>query len=421
MSRLLSKKGGWALLTRPSILLLIFITLLGVLGSRLIAENPSDIVGAPFARPIWWGGNLSTSKSVSLSSIDGATASDFDGFAPQNISFDDAGTYFVWDESPPAIFALEGEVTSANRSTISVTLKTPTSEFLLAELSGQDKYWLNLDARDMIFKRNLDLPLIGRGTDILFADKGQYGIRVSGSDGFKLKLTLKGQKQGLLGTDQRGRDVFSLLLHGIGTSLTVGICATMAATLLGLGFGLTAGYVGGLVDAVIMRVVDILLAIPTLPILMVLANVWGKGLLSLVLTLSIFSWMGTARSVRALTLSARESPWVEGLKALGAKRSYILWRHLVPEAAPVVLANIALGVPGAVLAEAGLAFLGLSDPRLVSWGRMLHEAHSFGAFTEGAWWLILPPGIGIVALCLIFMDIGRFLEEKIDPRLKGNA
>ncbi len=150
---------------------------------------------------------------------------------------------------------------------------------------------------------------------------------------------------------------------------------------------------------------------------MVLAGVWGKGLWQLVLILSIFSWMGTARSVRALVLTVRESPWIEGLRALGAKRRYIIRRHLVPEAAPILLANVALGVPGAILAEAGLAFLGLSDPRLISWGRMLHEAHSFGAFTEGAWWLLLPPGLGIVALCLIFMDIGRYLEEKIDPRL----
>ncbi|MCI6261081.1 MAG: ABC transporter permease, partial [Pyramidobacter sp.] len=210
-----------------------------------------------------------------------------------------------------------------------------------------------------------------------------------------------------------------LLLNGIGTSLTVGVSATLAATLLGLGFGLTAGYVGGWVDALIMRAVDILLAIPTLPILMTLAGLWGKGLWQLVLILSIFSWMGTARSVRALTLTVRESPWVEGLKVLGAKKSYILRRHLVPETAPIVLANLALGVPGAILAEAGLAFLGLSDPRLVSWGRMLHEAHSFGAFAEGAWWLIVPPGLGIVSLCLIFVDMGRFLEERIDPRLGG--
>ncbi|HOK19457.1 MAG TPA: ABC transporter permease subunit, partial [Thermosynergistes sp.] len=125
--------------------------------------------------------------------------------------------------------------------------------------------------------------------------------------------------------------------------------------------------------------------------------------------------------VRSMTLSLREAPFVEGLRALGAPSSYILWRHLLPEALPLLLANIALGVPGAVLAEAGLSFLGLSDPRLVSWGRMLHEAHAFGAFTSGAWWLILPPGFGIAGLCLVFLDLGRHLEEILDPRLRRKA
>ena len=252
---------------------------------------------------------------------------------------------------------------------------------------------------------------------MLFRSAGDYKLIVRGADSVSLRLSMPGERCGLLGTDQRGRDVFTLLIYGIRASLIIGVSATLIASLLGMSLGLAAGYAGGLCDALIMRAVDILMSIPTLPILMVLAGIWGKGLWQLVLILSIFSWMGTARSVRALVLTLRESQWVESLRALGAKRSYILARHLVPETAPVLLANIALGVPGAILAEAGLAFLGLSDPRLISWGRMLHEAHSFGAFTEGAWWLLLPPGLGIVAVCLIFMDIGKFLEEKIDPRL----
>ena len=271
----------------------------------------------------------------------------------------------------------------------------------------------------MLFKQQIGVPLIGSSLNKLFPSRGSYVLDVSGADSADLKLSLPGTRHGLLGTDPRGRDVFLLLIYGIRTSLIVGIAATLIAGFLGLGLGLTAGYVGGWTDALIMRSVDILLSIPTLPILMVLAGIWGKGLWQMVLILSVFSWMGTARSVRSLVLTVRESPWVEGLKALGAKRSYILFRHLVPETAPILLANLALGVPGAILSEAGLAFLGLSDPRLISWGRMLHEAHSFGAFTEGAWWLLLPPGIGIVVICLIFMDIGRYLEERIDPRLGG--
>ncbi|HDQ93271.1 MAG TPA: ABC transporter permease, partial [Synergistetes bacterium] len=132
-------------------------------------------------------------------------------------------------------------------------------------------------------------------------------------------------------------------------------------------------------------------------------------------------WMGTARTVRSLALSLRESCYVENLRSIGASPFYILYRHLLPEALPVLLAVISLGVPGAILAEAGLSFLGLSDPRVISWGRMLHEAHGFGAFTAGAWWLILPPGLGISVICLVFLDMGRAIEEMADPRLvRGN-
>lgn len=392
-----------SLLIRKSVIALIIICLAGVLGTRFFSVSPSRTVGAPFARPIWWGGNLPATVVIDL---------------------DERGTVFVWDKKPPALWMLEGEVLANPDNGVEILWSTPSRTYTIKNLRGQELYWLNLDGRDMVFKQELGLPLIGNSAWHLLPEPGEYRLRIVGAESAELKLSLPGGKQGLLGTDQRGRDVFALLIFGVRTTLTVGICATLAASLLGLGFGLTAGYAGGLIDSLIMRMVDILLSIPILPILMVLAGVWGKGLWQLVLILSIFSWMGTARLVRALILTVRESPWVEGLRALGARRSYILWRHLVPEAAPILLANIALGVPGAILAEAGLAFLGLSDPRVISWGRMLHEAHSFGAFTQGAWWLLLPPGLGIVAMCLIFMDIGRYLEEKIDPRLmdgKKNA
>lgn len=384
-----------SLLARRSVIVLIVICLAGIFGTMFFPSH-HRAVGAPFARPVWWGGRLSATVTADL---------------------DEKGAEFVWDKKPPAIWALEGEVRANPGDKVEIFWQTPNQTYTIKSLRGQRFYWFNLDARDMIFKQELGLPLIGNSTLHLFPAPGRYKLRIVGAESAGLRLSLFGGKQGLLGTDQRGRDVFTLFICGIRTSLTVGICATLAASLLGLGFGLTAGYAGGLLDALIMRIVDILLSIPTLPILMVLAGIWGKGLWQLVLILSIFSWMGTARLVRALTLTVRESSWVEGLRALGARRSYILWRHLVPEAAPILWANIALGVPGAILAEAGLAFLGLSDPRFVSWGRMLHEAHSFGAFTQGAWWLLLPPGFGIVVMCLIFMDVGRYLEEKIDPRL----
>jgi peptide/nickel transport system permease protein len=384
---------------RRSMIAFIFICLAGFFGPLLIHGHPSDTVGAPFAYPIWWNtANLPSSSEIAVSG---------------------SGCSFEWTKLPPSIFAITGSIHADPKANVKIIWNSPQKKYILASFTGQSVYWLNMDGRDMIFKQSLGLPLIGKSVEALFPSRGKYSLKIEGAESADLKLSLPGQRQGLLGTDQRGRDVFELLVYGIRTSLVIGISATVIASLLGLGFGLAAGYIGGWTDAVIMRAVDILLSIPTLPILMVLAGIWGKGLWQIVLILSIFSWMGTSRSVRALVLTVRESPWIEGLRALGAKRSYILCRHLVPETAPILLANIALGVPGAILSEAGLAFLGLSDPRLISWGRMLHEAHSFGAFTEGAWWLLLPPGIGIVALCLIFMDIGRYLEELIDPRLGG--
>lgn len=386
------------ILFRKSIIAFIVICLVGLIGPIIINRYPSDSLGAPFAHPVWWNTNLPVSAEMKITG---------------------SGAEFEWNKLPPSIFALEGKVYAHPEDVVKIIWRTPRGKFTLASLNGQSLYWLNMDGRDMLFKQALGLPLIGKSAESIFPSKGRYSLTVDGALSAELRLSLPGGRQGLLGTDQRGRDVLTLLIYGIRTSLIIGISATIVASLLGLGLGLAAGYMGGWFDALIMRAVDILLSIPTLPILMVLAGIWGKGLWQLVLILSIFSWMGTARSVRALVLTVRESPWIEGLKALGAKRSYILWRHLVPETAPILLANIALGVPGAILAEAGLAFLGLSDPQLISWGRMLHEAHSFGAFTEGAWWLLLPPGLGIVTLCLIFMDIGRFLEEKIDPRLRS--
>ena len=384
------------ILRRKSVILLICIFLAGFIGPALMRGHPSDVTGAPFARPVWWNRELPLSSE----------------YAVRN-----DGAVIDWEKLPPEIFALNGKITADPVSSVRIVWSTPEGDMLLDTLEGSGIYWINMDGRDMIFKQKLGLPPIGKSTEHLFPSKGRYGIRTEGARETELSLSLPGGRQGFLGTDQRGRDILTLLIYGIRTSLTVGISATLIASLLGLGLGLATGYIGGWFDSAVMRTVDVLLSIPTLPIMMVLAGLWGKGLWQLVLILSIFSWMGTARSVRALVLTVRESPWVEGLRALGAGRGYILRRHLVPEAAPILLANVALGVPGAILAEAGLAFLGLSDPRLISWGRMLHEAHSFGAFTEGAWWLLIPPGLGIVVLCLIFMDIGRYLEEKIDPRL----
>lgn len=392
------------LLRRWSIWALLAVTLLGTLGPGVFTSDPEAQVAAPFSRPAWTPGGGSPPLTAFLTT-------------------EKPAALLSWRWEPPPNVTISGFIRYAGQpERAEILWSTPGGKTLvLTSSKDTDTLRVDIDGRDMSFKRSLGLSPFDDAAKALFPEKGTYTITVRPADGIKearVTLDIPGEKWGLLGTDQRGRDVFHLFLLGIRVSLLVGITATLLAAVIGLGVGLSAGYAGGLFDALVMRMVDILLSIPTLPILMVLAGLWGKGLWQLVFILGIFSWMGTARTVRALTLSLRETCYVENLRSLGAPTFYILRRHLLPEAFPLLAANVALGVPSAILAEAGLSFLGLSDPRIISWGRMLQEAHGFGAFSTGAWWLILPPGIGIAVICLIFLDIGRTLEEMADPRLK---
>lgn len=366
--------------------------------------DPREPVASPFAKPAWVDREQPPAMVFPVASGEGKTLS--------------------WSWAAPRGLSVSGEVLfAAVPGEARLTWETPSGERrVLADLSGQRKAVLDLDARDMSFRASLGLSPFDESLEGLFDGHGKIRVRIESDvpvERSSLYVRIPGERWGLFGTDQRGRDVFRLFLAGIRVSLLVGVLAVLVSTLIGLTAGLLGGYVGGIADALLMRTVDVLLSIPILPILMVLAALWGKGLWQLVLILGLFSWMGTARTVRAMTLSFREAPYVEGLRALGAPTLYILARHGVPTVLPLLLANIALGVPGVILSEAALAYLGLSDPRVISWGRMLHEAQSFGAFTTGAWWLLLPPGLGIALLCLVFMDLGRALEEWADPRLKG--
>ena len=386
------------LLKRWSFWCLLGLAALALFGTRLFDALPEAEVAAPFSKPLWLDRSLPPTMDLELSG--GHPAVELD-----------------WTFSAPSRFSLRVETALPAPSRFVEWTLPGGKTFRLTPLNGG----VELDGRDMAFKRSLGLPPFGDASSALFPERGTYRIGLTGEGEWEgsVKIRLEGGRWGLLGTDQRGRDIAALFVAGIRVSLLVGIFATLLATFLGTSLGLAAGYRGGWTDAVIMRTVDLLLSIPLLPILMALAALWGKGLWQLILILSVFSWMGTARTVRALTLTLRDAQYIEDLRGLGAPAGYILRRHLLPETLPVLLATMTLGVPGAILSEAGLSFLGLSDPRVISWGRMLHEAQSFGAFTAGAWWMLLPPGLGIALLCLVFLDLGKYLEERVDPRLRG--
>ena len=222
-----------------------------------------------------------------------------------------------------------------------------------------------------------------------------------------------------LGTDSFGRSVLSLLIVGARVSLTVGLAATAAAVFIGATFGVLSGYYGGTaIDRVLGALIDWFLVIPWLVLAIVMAAILGPTLLNVIIVIAVTSWALTARVVRAQTLSVRELPFVERARALGARDTTILTRHVVPSVFPVIFAQAVLTVAIAILSETTLSILGLGDPTSVSWGRTIEEAFSGGAMANGYWWWIVPPGLAVVCVTLAFTLCGYALEEVLDPRLR---
>jgi ABC-type dipeptide/oligopeptide/nickel transport system permease subunit len=223
---------------------------------------------------------------------------------------------------------------------------------------------------------------------------------------------------GGLGTTFWGADAYSQLIYGSRVSLVIGVLATGLSTIVGVLVGLAAGYFGGGVDEVLMRVVDFLLVIPGLPLMMVLAIFLGESTTNIIIVISILGWTGTARLIRSQVLAEKNKAYVESARAIGANDTYIMFRHILPNVTPILFANITLGVVGAILAEAGLSFLGLTNIEEPSWGRMLADAQNGAAFIRGAWWVVLFPGLMITLLSLSFTFVGHTLDQVLNPRLR---
>ncbi|MBC9928365.1 MULTISPECIES: ABC transporter permease [unclassified Leucobacter] len=218
------------------------------------------------------------------------------------------------------------------------------------------------------------------------------------------------------GTDHLGRPVLPLLIWGARTSLTVGIAATIMSMVIGTLMGLLAGTMRGWRSAVIMRVIDFFLVIPGLVLAIVLGAVLGSSTFTIVVAIGVTSWAGTARMIRAQTLSLESRGYVERSRALGASQAHITWRHILPGVMPLVLANTSLAVGVAIISEATLAFLGINGGG-ISWGTMLQQAMGSGAAVAGFWWLIVAPGLAILVVVLAFTLVSRALETVVNPTL----
>ncbi len=266
--------------------------------------------------------------------------------------------------------------------------------------------------------KQIEVPAEIKNVDTVFVDYYQ-NYAVNKTDG---KIYSWGNKGYVFGSDEYGRDMLGRLIHGGRISLTVGAIAMVISTIIALFVGLTAGYFGGWVDHVLMRLADVFSAIPFYPIAVTLSYTIGtqlsesQRLYLIMVILGILSWMGLARLVRAQLLVEREKDFVLAARALGIKQRNIMWKHILPNVFNLVIVNITLGYASSLLTEAGLSFLGFGVAQPTpSWGNMLTSAQS-SVVIQYYWWRWFLPGLFVVLAALSANLIGDALREAMDPR-----
>ncbi len=254
--------------------------------------------------------------------------------------------------------------------------------------------------------------------------KGEYELRVevmavdAGDSVASVRAVVGGSVYGLMGTDALGRDLAEGLLFGLPVALLIGLAASFVSTVIGTTLGLVSGYLGGRWDNIIQRAADIVANVPVLPLLIFLVFIGGTQLWLILLVLVAFSWPGLTITVRSMALQHRSGQEVEAARALGASGARIIFRHVFPHTAAYIFAQLVFFAPSAILAEAGLSFLGLGDPSIPTWGQILEHGFRTGAVFLGLWWWIIPPGALIVLTAVTFMLLALGLEPAVDPRLR---
>ena len=237
--------------------------------------------------------------------------------------------------------------------------------------------------------------------------------------------------QHLLGTDNLGRDVLNLTVHGARISMLIGLLATVVTLVIGALLGIVSGFVGGRTDTVIMRITDFFLVLPTFVLALIIApivlDIIGTGeilgirttLFVIVIVIGITSWATTARIIRSQTLSIRERMFVDRARVIGGSSGHIMRRHILPNVVNLIVANTVLTFSGAVFTETTLSFIGLGDPFQPSWGQVLNAAQSAGAPGLGAWWYIAPPAACVVLVILAFTLVGNALDDILNPKRRA--
>jgi len=216
-----------------------------------------------------------------------------------------------------------------------------------------------------------------------------------------------------LGTDDKGRDMLAMLVSGARVSLQVGLLATLMAIFIGTIMGVVSAYSGGWVDNALMRFTDVMMTFPFFLLLVFIIFIFGPSLTFIILAIGLTGWTGTARLVRSDTLSLRTREFIMASKSLGASDTRIIFRHLIPNVISSIIVIATLSIPGVILAEAALSFIGLGDPTVTSWGVILNAGQRS---LDTAWWVAVEPGIMLFLTVLAFNFLGDGIRDAFDPR-----
>jgi len=271
-----------------------------------------------------------------------------------------------------------------------------------------------LSAEDIIFSKNqTNEPLKGNYIFLI----NLYGVNTENQIS-ESKLIIGGKAFGIMGTDELRRDLAVGLLWGTPLALFIGLVVSIASVVMGLIYGVYAGYKGKKTDEIMMRFNDVIYALPALPFLIILSVTISNSIFLMVGFLMVFGWVGIAKVARSMSLQIKTRGYVDAANMMGQKDSKIILKHILPQLLPYAFASIAISVPAAITTEAGLSFLGLGDPSFPTWGQILHDANTFGAAARGLWWWIIPPGIMIAITGLAFVFIGNALDVIINPKLR---
>lgn len=219
----------------------------------------------------------------------------------------------------------------------------------------------------------------------------------------------------LLGTDGLGRDVFSELLYGARTSIFIGVVAAAISGVLGTLIGGLSGFYRGKLDSVLSEFVNVFLMLPTFFLILLIVALFGSSMLNVMLVIGVTTWTGNAVLMRAQAMSLRERTYVKSLQSIGVSKFKILTKHIIPNGIFPIIANTTMNISGAILTEAGLSFLGLGDPNLVSWGQMVFHGKSY---LVNGWWISTFSGFAIVVTVLAFYLIGDGLNHVLSPKLR---